>query len=270
MQFRLATGSERRRRWLKVPEITVYFWIVKLLTTAMGEAFSDYLVHHINPYVAVAAGAAGFLAAMALQFSARKYQAVVYWLFVVMVAVFGTMVADVVHIVLKVPYLYSSIAFAVLLTVVFSLWYRTERNLSIHSIFTVRREAFYWAAVLATFAMGTATGDMTARTLHLGYLASAVLFTVLFVLPGLFRRFFGMGEVLAFWWAYVMTRPLGASVADWFGMPHAFGGLGYGRGLVAAILTVFIVAFVGYLSITRIDVPRQSGQWQRDPSDAAM
>lgn len=242
----------------KVPEITVYFWIVKLLTTAMGESTSDYLVYHINPYLAVILGAAGFVGALILQFAVRKYVAWVYWLLVVMVAIFGTMVADVTHIVLGVPYYASTLAFAVILTVVFTAWYKVEGTLSIHSIHTRRREVFYWAAVLATFAMGTATGDMTATTLHLGYLASGILFIVLFVLPGLGYFLFGLNDIFAFWFAYVMTRPLGASFADWFGKPKSITGLGYGDGIVAAILTILIVAFVGYLSVSRKDVQRRS------------
>ncbi|MDA8441679.1 MAG: hypothetical protein M0Z55_04815, partial [Peptococcaceae bacterium] len=131
----------RRSQWLaiKVPEITVYFWIVKLLTTAMGEAFSDYLVYHINPYLAVILGGIGFVAALILQFTVRKYLAWVYWLLVVMVAVFGTMVADVTHIVLGIPYYISTIAFPIILTVVFLIWFRMDRTLSIQRICTKRR-----------------------------------------------------------------------------------------------------------------------------------
>ncbi|MCF8564558.1 hypothetical protein LLE49_07340 [Alicyclobacillus tolerans] len=178
------TNYRGKPLYMKVPEITLYFWIVKLLTTAMGESTSDYLVYHINPYVAVILGFIGFVVALVLQFSVKKYIAWVYWLFVVIVATFGTMVADVTHIVLSVPYYASTIAFAIILTVVFTTWYKVEGTLSIHSINTRRREMFYWAAVLATFAMGTATGDMTAMTFHLGYLPSGILFIVLFLLPG--------------------------------------------------------------------------------------
>ena len=139
----------------KVPEITVYFWIIKILTTAMGEATSDYMVHRLNPYLAVGFGFVAFAVAMALQFKAPSYVPWVYWLAVLMVAVFGTMAADVLHVEFGVPYLVSSLVFAVGLAVVFGAWYRSEGTLSIHSIYTRRRETFYWAAVLATFAMGT-------------------------------------------------------------------------------------------------------------------
>ncbi|QQE81367.1 hypothetical protein GI364_16805 [Alicyclobacillus sp. SO9] len=241
----------------KVPRITVYFWIVKLLTTAMGESTSDYLVYHINPYLAVGLGALGFVVALVLQFSVRKYIAWVYWFLVVMVAIFGTMVADVTHIVLGVPYYVSTPVFAIFLAAVFSTWYRVERTLSIHSIFTPRREVFYWLAVLATFAMGTAAGDMTATTFHLGYFASAMVFAVLFLVPAAGYFIFNRNEIFSFWFAYVITRPLGASFADWFGKPKGSSGLGYGDGIVATILTVFIIFFVAYLAVSRKDVQRE-------------
>ncbi len=254
------TRNRGKRLLMKVPEITVYFWIVKLLTTAVGESTSDYLVYHMNPYIAVVLGGVGFALSLILQFSVRKYVAWIYWLLVAMVAIFGTMVADAVHIALGVPYSVSTIAFAVILTVVFVTWYKTEKTLSIHSIYTRRREMFYWTTVLATFAMGTATGDMTALTLHLGYLASGIMFAVLFVLPGLCFLLFGLNDIFAFWFAYVMTRPLGASFADWFGKSHSIGGLGYGDGSVSAVLTVLIIIFVGYLTVTRKDVQKQTAR----------
>lgn len=257
MNQSIVAGNQGKRYVTKVPEITFYFWIVKLLTTAMGESTSDYLVYHINPYVAVILGFIGFVVALILQFAVRQYIAWIYWLLVVMVAIFGTMVADVTHIVLGVPYYASTIAFAILLTVVFMTWYKVEGTLSIHSIHTRRRELFYWSAVLATFAMGTASGDMTATTFRLGYLASGVLFIVLFALPGLGYAWFRLHPIFAFWFAYVMTRPLGASIADWLGKPKSITGLGYGDGIVAAVLTVLIVIFVGYLTVSKRDVQRQ-------------
>lgn len=258
------TRNRGKRLLTKVPEITIYFWIVKLLTTAMGEATSDYLVYHINPYVAVMICFVGFVIALVLQFSARQYIAWVYWLLVVMVAIFGTMVADVTHIVLGVPYYASTIAFAIILTVVFTTWYKVEKTLSIHSINTSRREMFYWAAVLATFAMGTATGDMTAITLHLGYLPSGILFIVLFLLPGIGYALFRLNPIFSFWFSYVMTRPLGASFADWFGKPKSITGLGYGDGIVAGVLTVLIVIFVGYLTVSKRDVQREGARYRNE------
>ncbi len=274
MTSHVGAASERVRAskyLVKVPEITAYFWIAKLLTTAMGEATSDYFVYHINPYAAVVLAFLVFVAALWLQFRAKRYVAWVYWFAVVMVAVFGTMVADVTHIVLGVPYAISTITFAIILAVVFLTWYRYERTLSIHTVYAGRRELFYWATVLATFALGTATGDMTAVTLHLGYFSSGLMFTVLFAIPLVGRRLFGFGEVFAFWFAYVMTRPLGASFADWFGMPQTVGGLGYGRGSVAFVLTFFIVVLVGYLAWTKLDVQTGSlGEGTRTGPDAGQ
>jgi len=237
----------------KVPEVTIYFWIVKLLSTAMGESTSDYLVYHINPYLAVALGCIGLIASLVLQLLVRRYVAWIYWLAVVMVAIFGTMAADVIHVVLGIPYLISTVFFAVALAVIFAVWYASEKTLSIHSINTPRRELFYWATVITTFALGTAAGDMTAATLGLGYFASGVLFAVLFAVPALAYRWFGLNEVAAFWFAYIMTRPFGASFADWFGKP-ILGGLGLGDTKVALVLTILIIGFVGYLTVTRKDM----------------
>jgi uncharacterized membrane-anchored protein len=236
----------------KVPEVTIYFWIVKLLTTAMGEATSDFLVTSIDPYIAVALGGIGLLAALILQFSVRRYVAWIYWFAVVMVAIVGTMAADVIHVVLGISYLTSAVFFSVALAVIFIAWYACEKTLSIHSITTLRRELFYWATVMATFALGTAAGDLTAATIHLGYLASGILFAVLFAAPALAYRLLGLNEIVAFWFAYIVTRPLGASFADWFGK-SALDGLGLGDTKVAVVLTILIVAFVTYLSVTHRD-----------------
>jgi len=240
----------------KVPEVTIYFWIIKLLTTAMGEVTSDYLVHKLDPIKAVALGGIGLVIALIFQFSERKYVSWIYWLAVVMVAIFGTMAADVLHIGFGIPYLVSTIFFALALTIIFFLWYKTEKTLSIHSINTRRRELFYWLTVITTFALGTASGDMTAITLHLGYFSSGVLFTVLIAIPALAYFKFHMNEVFAFWFAYILTRPLGASFADWIGKPQSLSGLGVGTGTVSIVLTILIIAFVGYLTVTRKDVKK--------------
>lgn len=232
----------------KVPQVTLFFWIVKLLTTAMGESTSDYLVYHINPYAAVIIGALGLAVSLILQFAVRRYIPWVYWFAVAMVAVFGTMAADVMHVVLGIPYLVSTTCFTIILIIVFIVWYASEKTLSIHSITTRRRELFYWATVIATFALGTASGDMTAATLGLGYFASAVLFAGLFALPALAYRFMGLNGIAAFWLAYIMTRPLGASIADWLGKPY-LGGLGFGDSIIALVLTIAIIICVGYLTI---------------------
>lgn len=246
-----------RKLLRKVPEITVYFWIIKVLTTAMGEVTSDFLVHQLNPVIAVGLGFIGFAVALILQFWVRRYIAWIYWLAVVMVAIFGTMAADVLHVGLGIPYLVSTSLFLVALAVIFMTWYMTEKTLSIHSIFTFRRELFYWATVMATFALGTAAGDMTASTMRLGYFASGVLFTVLFAIPALAYWLFGLNEILAFWLAYILTRPLGASFADWVGRPHSLSGLGLGTGWVSLVLTILIIGFVVYLTITRKDIKEE-------------
>jgi uncharacterized membrane-anchored protein len=244
-----------RRSAMKVPEITVYFWIVKVLTTAMGEATSDFLVLRIDRYLAVGLGFIALVLVLALQLSVRRYIPWVYWLTVAMVAVTGTMAADVLHLQLGVPYAVSSVCFAVALAAVFLLWHRTEKTLSIHSIKSPRRELFYWATVMATFALGTALGDFTASTVHLGYLTSGVLFAGVFAIPALAYWRLGMNEVLAFWFAYIVTRPLGASFADYFSKSQ-LGGLGLGDGRVALYFTVAIVAVVAYLTVTGKDLPK--------------
>ena len=239
---------------LRVPEITVYFWVIKALSTAMGESTSDYLVHAMSPELAVLLGFFGFLAALSLQFSMRRYMAWTYWLAVVGVGVFGTMAADVLHVGFGVPYPVSSVFYAVVLAAVFVSWQRTEKTLSIHSVDSPRREAFYWAAVVATFAMGTAVGDLTATTFHLGYFASGLLFASVIAIPAVGYWRFGWNAIVSFWFAYVATRPLGASFADWMGKSRSVGGLGWGDGTVALALSFLIFCLVAYLAITRVDL----------------
>jgi uncharacterized membrane-anchored protein len=240
----LRLGSSR------VPEVTVAFWVTKALTTGFGESSSDYLVHRLPPVLAVALGGIALAGALVVQFKARRYVPWIYWLAVAMVGVSGTMAADVLHVGLGVPYVASTTFFAVALAVVFAIWWATEKTLSIHSIHTRRREIFYWAAVMTTFALGTAAGDMTAITLHLGYLSSGVLFAVVIAVPALAHWRFGMNAILAFWLAYIATRPLGASFADWMGVSHARGGLDLGPGPVSLALATLIVGCVIYLSLT--------------------
>jgi uncharacterized membrane-anchored protein len=237
----------------KVPEVTVYFWIIKVLTTGMGETASDFLGRLLGPIPAVGLGALAFLGSLVLQFAVRRYVAWIYWTAIVMVSVFGTMAADALHVGLGVPYTLSTPLFLVALAAVFALWYASERTLSIHSITTRRRETFYWAAVLTTFALGTAAGDLTA-TIGLGYLGSAVLYAVAICVPAVAHRGGLLGAVSAFWGAYVITRPLGASIADWMAVAPGRGGLGWGLGPVTLSWTVAILGFVAYVAVSRRDV----------------
>ena len=246
----------------KVPEITVYFWIIKILTTGMGETTSDFLIHKVGLKNTSGLVVVVFITGLALavclfvQILAVGYKAPLYWLTVVMVGIFGTMSADGVHVKFGVPYIASTAFFGIALAVVFILWNRSEGTLSIHSIYTRRRELFYWAAVLVTFALGTAAGDMTAFSLNLGFFVSGLLFLALFVIPAIGYRWFGLNGVLAFWFAYIVTRPLGASFADLFGAPKSLGGLGFGYGTVSVVLGVVIFALVAYLTLTAKDVQR--------------
>lgn len=243
-----------RRTEVKVPRILALFWVVKVLTTAMGESVSDYSVHRLDPVVAVSLGFVAFVIALAIQLRVRRYYAGVYWLTVAMVAVFGTMAADVTHVRFGVPYAVSTTVFAVVLAIVFLAWQRVEHSLSIHGVDTLRRELFYWATVAATFALGTAAGDFTAVTLHLGYLGAGILFAALICVPAIAWRWWSLNATVAFWSAYVLTRPLGASFADYFGKPTSAGGLGLGDGLVGGILLAMIVVLVTYLGVTKVDV----------------
>ena len=204
---------------VKVPEITLIFWVLKLLTTGMGEAMSDFMGQHSVP-IAGAVGIFGLAFALWLQFRSPEYRAVVYWFAVMMVAVFGTMAADGIHDGAAIPYTVTTPLFAVFVALTFLVWHRSEGTLSIHSINTRRREAFYWTAVLGTFALGTAAGDLTAYSLNLGFWASAALFAVVFAIPGIAWWRFNLNPVLAFWAAYVVTRPLGASFADALQQAH--------------------------------------------------
>jgi uncharacterized membrane-anchored protein len=242
------------RPFSKVPEITAIFWVVKILSTAMGEATSDCLDHRLGPLVTVVLELSGFALGMFVQFRVRRYIPWVYWFAVSMVAVFGTMVADGVH-AAGVPFAVSASFYAVVLALVFLGWYRREGTLSIHSIYTVHRERFYWGTVLATFALGTATGDFTASTLHLGFITSGLIFAAIIVVPAIGHWRFGLNPIFAFWFAYIITRPLGASFADWFASSNR--GLGWSTGPVSLSLAALIIVFVSYLALTHEDVEEE-------------
>jgi uncharacterized membrane-anchored protein len=251
------TSSTKARAFLgpKVPAITVLFWVIKILTTGMGEAASDWL-GGVNLAIGGLVGAGGFALAMRLQLRSDRYHAPTYWFAVSMVAVFGTMVADVLHVVTTLSYYVTSAFYAAAVAVLFFLWHRSEGTLSIHSITTARRERFYWCTVLATFALGTAVGDLTGLTMHLGFLPAGLFFLGLILIPLVAWRF-GLNPVVAFWAAYVLTRPLGASFADWIGKPHDIGsGIGFGDGRITALTLVAIVALVAYVHRSGSDSQR--------------
>jgi uncharacterized membrane-anchored protein len=236
----------------KVPEITALFWVLKLLTTGMGEAMSDFLGQKSVPLAALI-GISGLGAALWLQLRQSRYRAVHYWFTVMMVAIFGTMAADGIRDGAGLSYTVTTPLFALVTAGIFVLWYRREGTLSIHSITTPRRERFYWAAVLSTFALGTAAGDLTAIAFKLGFFASIWVFAAIIAIPAIGWWRLRMNPIVAFWFAYVITRPVGASFADWFSKPTN-GGLGAGDGTVSAIALVVFVALVAYVAITKRDV----------------
>ncbi len=236
-----------------VPEITLIFWALKLLTTGMGESMSDFLGQHSVP-IAGAIGIFGLWFALWLQLRQREYRAPIYWFAVMMVAIFGTMAADGIHDGASIPYALTTPLFAGIVAGVFLLWYRSEGTLSIHTINTRRRESFYWAAVLATFALGTAAGDLTAISLNLGFFGSVLLFAAIIAIPAIGWWRFALNPIVAFWLAYIVTRPLGASFADWFAKPPSSTGLGLGDGTVSALALVVFIALVAYVTVTRSDV----------------
>jgi uncharacterized membrane-anchored protein len=237
----------------KVPEITAIFWVIKLLTTFMGEATSDYLGD-----VSVALGAVIEILIVVLalrwQFRTRRYEAPAYWFLAMAIAISGTGASDTLHIAIGIPYAGTTALWGVVLAVIFWRWHRGEGTLSIHSVTSRRREQYYWATVFATFALGTALGDLTATSLNLGYLASGILFGGIILIPAIAWWRFRLNSVVAFWFAYVVTRPLGASFADYVSKPHRISGIGFGDGPTSAVSALMIVLLVGYVTSTRKDI----------------
>jgi uncharacterized membrane-anchored protein len=249
----------------KVPEITALFWVIKILTTGMGEAASDYLAF-TSLVLAGVVGAGGLALALAWQFRTTRYQTWPYWTAVAMVAVTGTMGADFLHRFLGISYFITTPFCGLVLAVVLAWWWHSERTLSIHSITTRRRELFYWATVMASFAFGTAAGDLTAASLHLGYFKSGVLFGILILVPLVAWRL-GLNAVTAFWAAYILTRPLGASFADWLAKPPSRSGLGYGDGPVTLVLLALIVVLVAWVAVReRGQLPAADVDGSRSPA----
>jgi uncharacterized membrane-anchored protein len=244
--------NQRVFRAPKVPEVFALFWVVKLLTTGIGEAGADYL-GTVSITLAAVVGIGGFFLALVLQVRATSYHPLRYWVTVLSVALFGTMIADGPHVALGTPYYVDSCVYLVSLCALLAWWRQSEGTLSVHSITTARRERFYWGTVLLTFGLGTAVGDTTAINLGLGFSWSIVLFGVLILVPLALWRL-GLDATVAFWASYVLTRPLGASVADWLGKPPAQGGIGWGDGVAFGLGLALFALFVVYLTLAHSDV----------------
>jgi uncharacterized membrane-anchored protein len=249
------TRATARRMLNKVPEVTLYFWVIKVLCTTVGETASDYLVENLSLGLTLTTFVTGALliVSLAFQFRARRYVPGLYWLAVVLISVVGTQITDNLTDHFGVSLVTTTVVFSVVLAVVFAVWYASEGTLSIHTIYTTRREAFYWLAVLFTFALGTAAGDLTAERLNLGYGLSVILFAGLIGLVALAHYRLRLDAVAAFWFAYILTRPLGASIGDFLSQARDSGGVGLGTTLTSALFLSAIVGVVVYLSVTRKD-----------------
>ncbi len=256
-----STGSAKwwaRQMLNKVPEITVYFWVIKVLCTTVGETFADNLNENLGLGLANTSYlmAALLIAVLVFQFRARRYVPGIYWLAVVLISVVGTLVSDNLVDNLGVGLETTTIAFGAILICVFAGWYAVERTLSVHTIYTTRREAFYWLAILFTFALGTSAGDFLAERLELGYLAALGIFAGAIVVVAVLHFGLRMNAILSFWLTYILTRPLGASIGDYLASPTEEGGLGLGPNLTSIIFLSTILALVVYLAISKRDVIR--------------
>jgi len=265
-------GSGLRGRLNKVPEVTLYFWVIKILCTTVGETASDYLSTNVGLGLTNTTFITGALliATLAFQFRARKYVAGIYWLGIVLISVVGTQITDNLTDNAGVSLVTTTIAFSIALATVFGAWFASERTLSIHTIFTTKRESFYWLTVLFTFALGTAAGDLTAERLNLGYPLSVVLFAGLIATVAGAHYRFNLNAVAAFWIAYILTRPLGASLGDLLAQPRSAGGVGLGTTATSAIFLVAILLVVTFLSVTRKDVTEAVSATVQTPADVLV
>jgi uncharacterized membrane-anchored protein len=253
--FEAMTTTTARQMLNKVPEVTLYFWVIKIMCTTVGETAADYLNVNLGFGLSKTTWIAGALlvALLAVQFRLRRYVPAAYWMVVVVISVFGTLITDNMTDHYNVPLTTSTIVFAIALAVVFAVWYAAERTLSIHTIYTTRREAFYWLAILFTFALGTAAGDLIAERFSVGYWRAGLLFGGCIGLIALAWRFWKLNPILAFWMAYVLTRPLGASIGDYLSQPRADGGLSVGTTTTSFVFLGAIAAVVVYLTRTGKD-----------------
>jgi len=251
------TPSLGHRMLNKVPEVTLFFWIIKILCTTVGETFADNLNQKLNlglTNLTYIIGAA-LVVVLIVQFRARRYIPGVYWLAVVLISVFGTLITDNLTDNFGVALQTTTIIFSIGLAIVFATWYAFEKTLSIHTIFTTRRESFYWLAILFTFALGTAAGDLTAEKLNVGYLNSGFIFGGAIALITFAHYRLKLNAVLAFWLAYILTRPLGASIGDYMSQKKVDGGLGLGTTATSLIFLSTILGLVIFLTITKKDQP---------------
>jgi uncharacterized membrane-anchored protein len=239
----------------KVPEVTIYFWIIKILCTTVGETAADLMNDNLGFGLTNTTYVMGTLlvVALAFQFRARKYVPSIYWISVVLISIVGTLITDNLTDRYGVALETTTVVFAVALAVTFGAWFASERTLSIHTIYTTKREGFYWLAILFTFALGTAAGDLAAERLNLGFLTSLFIFAGMIAIVAVAHFKFRLNAILAFWIAYILTRPLGASMGDWLSQPKADGGLALGTVGTSALFLTAILGLVTYLSITKVD-----------------
>jgi uncharacterized membrane-anchored protein len=247
-----------RQLLIKVPQVTIFFWIIKVLSTTVGETAADFLNVNLNWGLTGTSLVMSVLLLIVLffQFRSREYVPWIYWLTVVLISIVGTLVTDNLVDNLGITLETTTIIFGIALLATFVAWYASEKTLSIHSIYTTRREAFYWLTILFTFALGTAAGDLVAEGLNLGYWKSALLFAAVIGVVAIAHFVFKLNAVLAFWIAYILTRPLGASLGDFLSQPVDEGGLGLGTVGTSAIFLITILCLVIYLSKTRRDAIR--------------
>ena len=248
-------ASSMRQMLNKVPEVTLFFWIIKILCTTVGETAADFLNTTLNLGLNGTSLVMGALLIVILffQFRTKKYIPSIYWLAVVFISVVGTLITDNLTDNLGISLTVTTIVFAIMLAITFAIWYFNEKTLSIHSIVTRKRETFYWLAILFTFALGTASGDLMAESLNLGYLLSAFIFAGLIATIAVAHYRFKLDAVLAFWVAYILTRPLGASIGDYLSQAQGDGGLGMGTTMTSTLFLIAILGLVIYLTTTRRD-----------------
>jgi len=247
----MSASTSKTAVYNRVPSVTADFWLIKLMAVTMGETAADYLNMQMGLGLTATSLVMSAILAVALvwQFAQKKYVPAAYWLSVVLISIVGTLITDNLVDNFHVPLLDTTIAFSIALALTFLLWFQTERTLSIHSIFTGRREAFYWLAILFTFALGTAAGDLVAEKFALGYLATGVLFGMIIISLSIGYFFLGLDAILGFWLVYILTRPLGASFGDLMSQPTQYGGLGLGTIITSAIFLAAIVAIVIFMSV---------------------